>query len=370
MPSPLDPHADSHRTAQQPDGRHELGRHGLGAHCVGQRVVVRRLVPGETGPTGGPAFTDVLGVMEAWGPGTTAVRRDDGSVVHVEIALIVSGKPVPPRPSPRLRVPVEEAEHRALAGWPAVTAEPLGSWVLRAAGGFSSRANSVLAVGDPGVPFDQALDTVGAFYSAQGLPARAQVVSGSDQDDAFTAAGWVPARPGEADTLFQIGSVSRASRLARSLLPVDPPVAARGTTLTPAWLATDDRARLAGDAARAVLEGSDLTVFVTVPDAGPGTGEADAAGTPVHGRPPALARGRAAGGAEPDWVGVTDVWVAPDERRRGLALVVLLELLNWAAEQGATTAYLQVRGDNPAALGLYERLGFATHHAYRYLRPA
>ena len=348
-----------------PADHHALGHHGLGAHCVGQRVVVRRLVPGETGPTGGPAFTDVLGVMEAWGPETTAVRRDDGSVVHVEIGLIVSGKPVPPRPSARLRVSVEEAEHRALAGWPAVTTEPLGNWVLRAAGGFSSRANSVLALGDPGVPFDAALGRVGSFYADQDLPARAQVVTGSDEDDAFTAAGWVPARPGEADTLFQIGSVSRASRLARSLLPVDPPVATRGTTLTPAWLTTDDRARLAGDAARAVLEGSDLTVFVTVPDAGSWASEAGAAP-----RVPALARGRAAASVGPDWVCLTDVWVTPDRRGRGLAVVVVEELLAWAAEQGATTAYLQVRGDNHVALRLYERLGFASHHAYRYLRPA
>ena len=45
-------------------------------------------------------------------------------------------------------------------------------------------------------------------------------------------------------------------------------------------------------------------------------------------------------------------------------------LLEWGAEQGATTAYLQVLGDNAPALALYEGLGFATHHAYRYLTPA
>jgi hypothetical protein len=33
----------------------------LGPHVVGQRVVVRRVVHGETGPSGGPALTDLLG---------------------------------------------------------------------------------------------------------------------------------------------------------------------------------------------------------------------------------------------------------------------------------------------------------------------
>ena len=42
-------------------------------------------------------------------------------------------------------------------------------------------------------------------------------------------------------------------------------------------------------------------------------------------------------------------------------------LLVWAAERGATTAYLQVRGDYPPALALYATLGFRTHHTYRYL---
>ena len=59
--------------------------------------------------------------------------------------------------------------------------------------------------------------------------------------------------------------------------------------------------------------------------------------------------------------------VAESRRRRGLGLAVMAALLEWGAEQGARTAYLQVLGDNGPALGLYERLGFGTHHAYRYL---
>ncbi|MFT4008495.1 MAG: hypothetical protein QM655_00480 [Nocardioidaceae bacterium] len=72
----------------------------LGPHCVGLRVVVRRVVRSETGPSGGPALTDVLGVLESWDQTTADVRSDrTGELVTIAIADIVSGKPVPPRPS-------------------------------------------------------------------------------------------------------------------------------------------------------------------------------------------------------------------------------------------------------------------------------
>ena len=46
----------------------------LGPQCVGLRVVVRRRLPGETGPSGGPRMTDVLGVMESWSGGVTGAK--------------------------------------------------------------------------------------------------------------------------------------------------------------------------------------------------------------------------------------------------------------------------------------------------------
>ncbi|MFT4286677.1 hypothetical protein [Nocardioides sp.] len=63
-------------------------------------MVVRRVVEGETGPTGGPALTDVLGMCTAWADGICVVESEAGPV-EIPIALIVSGKPVPPRPTRR-----------------------------------------------------------------------------------------------------------------------------------------------------------------------------------------------------------------------------------------------------------------------------
>ena len=70
-----------------------------------------------------------------------------------------------------------------------------------------------------------------------------------------------------------------------------------------------------------------------------------------------------------DWVGLRGIEVDPAHRRQGLGLAVVDALLEWGAERGATTAYLQVLGDNAPAIAMYERLGFETHHAYRYLAP-
>jgi GNAT superfamily N-acetyltransferase len=68
-----------------------------------------------------------------------------------------------------------------------------------------------------------------------------------------------------------------------------------------------------------------------------------------------------------DWVGFRGIEVDPAERGRGLGLLVMAELLEWGAERGATTAYLQVLGDNTRAFALYDGLGFVPHHRYRYL---
>ncbi len=327
----------------------------LGPQHLGTRVVVRRLVPGETGPTGGPAFTDVLGVLESWQGSTLAVRTEAGELVVVERSLVVSGKPVPPRPSVHSRVTAAEAQRRSLVSWPAPDTRPLGEWLLRAAGGFSARANSALLLGDPGLPADDALAAVEAFYAERGLPAWAQVVVGSAEERLVLDHGWVTARPGEADSVLLVAGVARVARALRRAEPL--PGTAPSVTVAPtadeAWLSTDERAAQHRTDALAVLEGPDRVRFVSLRD------------------PDLVAKGRVAwsgsgDGSEP-WAGITDVWVSPEHRRRGLATAVLRVMVGEVAEDGVTTVFLQTREDNPGALALYERLGFERHHTYRYL---
>ena len=77
--------------------------HRLGPHVVGTRVVVRRLLPAETGPSGGPAMTDVLGVCLRWSDGECVVQPESGPAVTIPLRLIVAGRPIPPPPPRRDR---------------------------------------------------------------------------------------------------------------------------------------------------------------------------------------------------------------------------------------------------------------------------
>ena len=297
--------------------------HRLGPHVVGQRVVVRRVLRGETGPSGGPAMTDVLGICTAWGDGRCVVVPESGDPVEIALADIVSGKPVPPRPSVRHRVSSYDAELHVLSLWPDVETRPLGGWLLRAAppydGRLRRRANSVLAMGEPGVALPEAVSVIREFYAERDRPALAQVEIGSPEEAGLVEAGWAPVP--DKDNHFMIGSVAQVLRNAPSL-------------------------------------SEDEVVFLT-PAPGSSRAEAD-----IEGR----ARGRAA--LDGDWVGLHTVEVDPDHRRRGLARRVIVELLDWAASLGATTAWLHVETHNAAAIGLYEGLGFRTHHTARYLTPS
>ena len=308
--------------------------HGLGPHVVGERVVVRRVLHGETGPSGGPAMTDVLGVCTAWGDGVCVVEPESGPPVTIALADIVSGKPVPPRPSVRHRVSPHDAELHVLSLWPQVETRPLGGWLLRAAppyeGRLRRRANSVLAMGDPGIPLAVAVPVIETFYADRGRPALAQVEAGSDEEAGLVAAGFAPL-PG-VETHFMIGSVSRILRRA-----------GRST------------GAMAADLQVLPAETRNSGAIAADPHAG---SRADV-------RIGDLARGRAA--VDGDWVGIHTVDVSPDQRRGGLGTQVVAELLDWGASLGATTAWLHVEQHNAAAIALYEGLGMAVHHSCRYL---
>lgn len=57
---------------------------------------------------------------------------------------------------------------------------------------------------------------------------------------------------------------------------------------------------------------------------------------------------------------ITNVVVAPDARRRGVATGLLTHLLAEGDRAGLTAYTLEVRVSNAAAIGLYEKMGFVS----------
>jgi GNAT superfamily N-acetyltransferase len=268
-------------------------------------------------------MTDVLGTCLSWGDGVCVVQPDshpDAAPVRIRIGDIVSGKPVPPRATPRLRVEPQDAQVRALALWPDLETETVGSWLLRRSRESTARrANSVLAMTPSGTGGD--FEAVVAFYEGVGQRPIAAVLPDSAEDAMFRSHGWV-LESHDADTVFEIAGVAQARR---SLV---------GGTLT---------------GVDVILSGDDDLVTA---QARADDGRHLASGVAAH---------------ADGWVGFRSLEVDPAERGRGLGLLIMAELLEWGAERGATTAYLQVLGDNTRAHALYDGLGFVPHHRYRYL---
>ncbi|OXS31084.1 GNAT family N-acetyltransferase [Streptomyces sp. XY006] len=309
---------------------------------VGKRVSVRSLI--EHGAPG-EKFTDTVGVLTSWDNGVLLITRKSGESVRIPESALVAGKVVPAAPA-RRRGPAasyEELARVAARAWRPVESEWLGDWELRAAAGFTRRANSVLPLGDPGVPLDAALTTARRWYAERGLPAYVQTATGAEGSQEplcaeLEARGWVR----EVTAELWVGPLAPVAGLG------DPAGVALSREADEAWLARYQRKGVSEVALRVLGSGPSVW-FATVP----GTAEPAAIGRcVVDGR----------------WAGFAAVEVDPALRRRGLGTAVMAALARRALDEGASAAWLQVEADNAAARALYAGMGFAAHHAYHHYR--
>ncbi|MFI6942157.1 GNAT family N-acetyltransferase [Streptomyces sp. NPDC050418] len=312
---------------------------------VGKRVSVRALT--ETG-TPGEKFTDTVGVLTSWNDDVLLITRRDGTPVHIAESALVAGKVVPPAPARRRGPAASFAELARVTsrGWQPVESEALGEWELRYADGFTRRANSVLALGDPGVPLDEALSVVRAWYAERGLHADIQTSTGAEGTHELLCAqleerGWAQHTPAQ----VWIGALA-------PLDDADADVSAvhLSRTCDEDWMRRYQRFGEGTPAVLKVLHNGPSVWFASVPSA--------------DGSPAAIGRcvidGR--------WAGFMAVEVAPEHRRKGLATAVMTALARQALGEGASAGWLQVESGNEAAQAMYGRMGFAPHHHYHFHR--
>jgi GNAT superfamily N-acetyltransferase len=311
----------------------------LATAAPGQRWVVRhRLADGSA--------TDVTGWVEALTSHEARLVTAEKRLACVQRADVVAARRAPAAAGgpPPERTSADELEQLSVPSWLA-DAEPLGQWTLRAGGGFTGRANSCHAVGDPGLDVAEAARRIVEHAAAHGIAPLASVVDGGAPEAALRALGWVDA---------YVPTDVLAVRLADLLgtAPPDPRVRV-SPVLEPGWMAAYRESRpddADPEVVRRVLAGRPPVAFASTGDSA---------------LPTAIGRGHLSG----TWLGCAALWTRPGHRRQGLATAVLGVLGHWAARQGARYGYLQVATGNTDAHAAYARLGFRLHHAYRYLAP-
>ncbi|MBQ1033075.1 GNAT family N-acetyltransferase [Micromonospora sp. SD19] len=347
---------------------------------VGHRIVVRRIVGIREGR---PLFSDALGELVELSETHLTLATAQGQL-RVPVAQVHRAKRVPPtrRPTAAAVVALERAADEA---WPAPTRGRLGDWLLRSAEGWTGRANSALPIGDPDRPLAAAVDAVQRWYAELGQPAlvNTPLPLAAPVGAELDARGWGTRPPTLVQTapLPRLASAPADEHCGTSIdqgdargAPTDTADPASGTpdaaaridaaagapaggssavvdlAATPSdeWLAIA-AGRKGGlpEAARHVLSAVDQVRFAHV----------YADGTLV-----AIGRGTVTGQGR--WLGLSLIEVLPVARRQGLARRVINELAGWGASGGATHAFLQVEQRNEAAVALYQRLGFVTHHTY------
>jgi GNAT superfamily N-acetyltransferase len=231
--------------------------------------------------------------------------------------------------------------------WGYLEAESLDGWELRAGAGFTRRANSAWPLGPLRRPLPQALDEVRAWYAERGLVPQVQVAAGSEFDVELAAHGYEVALAG---ALRQTAEVLPALEILTAHAHPNVPVS---TTERPQdrWLRLYREGTIPPHA-KEILGSGDRYLYATIYDE-------------FSGEPLSIGRAVLAGESK-SWVGLAAIETAATARRRGLARLILGTLLEWAADQGAEHAMLEVLPDNEAALALYRQLGFSTAQRYHY----
>jgi GNAT superfamily N-acetyltransferase len=235
-----------------------------------------------------------------------------------------------------------QIEEAALNAWPAPRQMILDGWLLRFAGGYTKRANSV----NPRYPSSMSLvEKIAAceqLYAAQGLPCLfrcPEPVSPPALIDALVQAGFAGFEP-----TLTLGRVLERDhfQLVDGIRLMD----------TVDWIGL--RAQLTGTPiAQWAMHRTILDCIV------PGKA---LVGLFVDQQP--VACGMAV--LEGDLLGFFSILTAPGERRKGYGSMIMGALSAWGTARGAAFGYLQVEGDNDPALAMYAQMGFKLCYPYVY----
>ena len=244
--------------------------------------------------------------------------------------------------------PVDEIralEARTFRAWPALETRSALGWVQRLSAGYTKRANSINALKPDDPLTDGVKDALEAPYRAGGLPAvwRLTPLAPAGADELLAGAGY---------RRIDESLVQRAALDDRFVVDREVQIAAQPSD---DWLAGFAALSPVAPQHRETMARMLRSIAAPV-----GFARVEQDGQPI-----AFALGVVDG----DHVGLFDVLVAPQARRRGLARRLTQSIGAWGRSHGAQFAYLQMVATNTAALPLYADLGFETVYSYAYRVP-
>ncbi|MFW9808179.1 MAG: GNAT family N-acetyltransferase [Candidatus Thorarchaeota archaeon] len=238
---------------------------------------------------------------------------------------------------------IVELEQVGANAWVALENERLGGWLLRANSGITRRANSVLPLGPPILPMEEAINKVIDFYKERNLIPRFQMTETSKPQELDRDLS---------DRGFSVGLQVEVHTVAINHLTKREPVidVLVSNDITDSWMSV-----------YADASGYEASTMDTRRDLMKRTSHYKAFAIARIDRAPA---GVGFGVVEGKWLGIFNIAVHPSMRGRGVAVAVNTALAQWGSQRGARSAYLQVESENLPALKLYSKLGF--EHAYTY----
>ncbi len=301
---------------------------------IGQRFSIRL-----HDPEGG--YRDVVGHLKS---ANTLINRK-GQEVSFDPEQIFTWREIVERPTlagkgAPLTLRVLELNQICDLTWPATENIENSGWLMRAAGGVTNRANSVLPLAaslETGAlnNFAEKFEIAQDFYRERNLPTIFQVA--------------LPTWQLLSDKLRSIGAIEtlRGNTMVTDLTSAKQKIPAgyeimQSDQFSDEWLGIQLTPGI-----EKILSSCAATYLRLVSN-----------GQTVAVCRIALAKG---------WSSITRVYVHQNFRGKGLGKIIVAAALESSFEQGATKAVLQVEASNAIAIGVYESLGFNFHHEYSFL---
>lgn len=234
-------------------------------------------------------------------------------------------------------------EEASLNSWPALQQMLFDGWIIRFAGGYTKRANSVTPMYPSEISLQEKIAFCEKLYQDQHLPTIFRLPSFSADTLALN------------DLLAQ-----RDYRFADKTLVLSTTPLPRQRSLDSSFQAVSleewlpfyseiNQADMKAQASHHAILRQIVanTLFAVYYD---------------HATPVACGLGI----LEHDVFGIFDITTHPAHRKRGYGTQLVRNMLDWAAEKGANRAYLQVVNTNRSALHLYTKFGFQEIYHYWY----